>query len=78
MHDVFIVSVPLIIILAGILLNRADTKELRAEMKDLRAEMQKRFDQTDAHLARIDADLRQFYHLTGKLEGRTDNIEKYQ
>ena len=78
MHDVFIVSVPLIIILAGILLNRADTKELRVKMKDLHAEMEKRFDQTDAHLARIDAGLRQFYHLTGKLEGRMDNIEKHQ
>lgn len=68
MHDVAIVGIPLIAILAGILFGRSDTKDLRAELKDLRTEMNSRFSRVDDHLGRIDADLRQFYHLTGKLE----------
>jgi hypothetical protein len=43
MHDVVIVGIPLIAILAGILFNRSDIKDLRAEMRseigDLRSEM---------------------------------------
>ena len=69
MHDVVVVGVPLIAILAGILFNRSD-------IKDLRSEMGTRFNKVDDRLDRIDADLRQFYHLSGKLEGRMDAIEK--
>ena len=80
MHDVIVVGIPLIAILAGILFNRSDTKELRAEMTDefnsFRSEVNTRFNRVDDHLGRIDADLRQFYHLTGKLEARVDSIEK--
>lgn len=76
MHDVVIVGIPLLAILAGILFNRGDVKDLRSEMKDLRSEMTSGFNKVEEHLERIDADLRQFYHLTGKLEGRIDAIEK--
>jgi hypothetical protein len=87
MHDIVVVGVPLIAIFAGILFNRSDVKELRIELKDLRGEMltrfnridgevSSRFDRVDDHLGRIDADLRQFYHLSGKLEGRLDAVEK--
>ena len=89
MHDVIIVGVPLLAILAGILFNRSDAKDLRSEIKDvrsevkdvrsevkdLRADMQSRFNKVEGHLDRIDADLRQFYHLTGKLEARMDSLE---
>ncbi|HEX4651353.1 MAG TPA: hypothetical protein VH250_07590 [Granulicella sp.] len=83
MHDVIVVGVPLLAILAGIFFNRNDIKDLRGEMHGLRAEMNAGFDKVDARfnkieerLVGIDADLRQFYHLTGKLEGRVDAIEK--
>ncbi len=80
MHDVIIVGVPLLAILAGILFNRNDLSNLRGEVrndiKDLRTEMQSRFNKVEGHLDRIDADLRQFYHLTGKLEARMDSLEK--
>jgi hypothetical protein len=66
---VVIVGVPLVAIFAGILFNRNDARELRAEMSA-------RFNKVDDRLDRIDADLRQFYHLSGKLEGRMDAIEK--
>ena len=87
MHDVIIVGVPLFAILAGILFNhsdvkdlrselRSETKDLRSEIKDMRSDMQARFNKMEGHLDRIDADLRQFYHLTGKLEARMDSFEK--
>jgi DNA anti-recombination protein RmuC len=76
MHDVVIVGIPLIAILAGILFNRSDLKELRAEINTRFGEMNNRFNKVEDHLGRIDADLRQFYHLTGKLEARMDSIEK--
>jgi hypothetical protein len=69
MHDVVIVGIPLVAILAGILFNRNDVKELRVEAAGRHAEVLVR-------LGNIDADLRQFYHLAGKLEGRMDAIEK--
>ena len=69
MHDVVVVGVPLLAILAGIFFNRND-------LKDLRAEMNARFNKVEDRLAGIDADLRQFYHLTGKLEGRVHALEK--
>lgn len=58
MHDIVVVGIPLIAILAGILFNRSD-------IKDLRTEMGARFNKVDDRLDRIDADLRQFYHLSG-------------
>jgi predicted nuclease with TOPRIM domain len=39
MHDVITVGIPLLAILAGILFNRSDIKDLRSEIKDLRSEM---------------------------------------
>ncbi len=76
MHDVVIVGIPLIAILAGILFNRSDVKDLRGELRDFRGEVNARFTKLEDHLGRIDADLRQFYHLTGKLEARMDGLEK--
>ncbi len=76
MHDIVIVGVPLIAILAGILFSRSDTRDLRGELKDLRMEITSCFNKVEDHLGRIDADLRQFCHLTGKLEARMDGFEK--
>ena len=83
MHDVFTVGIPLLAILAGIFFSRSDIKDVRSELKDLRSEMltrfnrvEDRFNKVEDHLGRIDADLRQFYHLTGKLEARMDAFEK--
>ena len=69
MHDIVIVGIPLVAILAGILFNRNDSKELRSDLADFRAEVLAKF-------SAIDSDLRQFYHVTGKLEGRLDEIAK--
>jgi len=76
MHDVVVVGIPLLAILAGIFFNRSDIKELRAEMNARFSNVNARFDKIEDRLNQIDADLRQFYHLTGKLEGRIDALEK--
>jgi hypothetical protein len=84
MHDVVVVGIPLIAILAGIFFSRNDIKELRSEMRsemkelrseirgqiqDLRSERRTRFDL-------VDAELRYFHGTVGKLEARVDAIEK--
>jgi uncharacterized membrane protein len=81
-------TIPLIImlaaILAGILLNNKNASEMKAELK---ADFQREISRLDAKIdsvslslhARlnvIDSDLREFYHLNGKHEGRLDSIEK--
>lgn len=91
MHDVVVVGIPLIAILAGILFSRSDIKELsgefRNEIKELRNEMRDVFravrnemrehqSETRKQLSQIDADMRQFYHLTGSLDARVDAVEK--
>ncbi len=83
MHDALTIGVPVLAILAGILFNRSDVKELRAEIRALSDRVDTRFDrvdarfdQVDARFNRVDADLRQFYAVTGKLEGRVDEISK--
>ena len=79
MHDVVVVGIPLLAILVGIFFNRSDLKDLRVEMNtrfnQIDGNVNDRFNRIEDRLAGIDADLRQFYHLTGKLEGRVDAIE---
>ena len=60
MHDVLITGIQTLIILIGILLNRANIKGVRGEMAadfaSLRSEMNTRFDKVDAGIrACIDA-----------------------
>ena len=87
MHDVVIVGIPLVVILAGILFNRndfnklrddlrSDIKEVRSEMKDVRSEMNEFRTEVRARFDIVDAELRYFHGFTGKLEGRVDAIEK--
>jgi len=76
MHYVLTIGIPVFAILAGVLFNRNDVKDLRGELMAFRAEVNGRFNKVEDHLGRIDADLRQFYHLTGKLEARMDSLEK--
>ena len=76
MHDVVIVSIPLLAIFAGILMNRADVKELRAEMSRRFDAVDARFNAVDARFDRVDAEVRYFDGVTGKLEGHIESIEK--
>jgi hypothetical protein len=65
MHDVIVVGIPMIAIVAGILFNRSDARDLRAEMAALRAEVRGEIgslrSELHAGFARIDADLRRSF-----------------
>jgi hypothetical protein len=80
MHDVLIIGVPLVVLLAGILLNRSDFKDLRADatdqLKGMKADAAARHTEVLARFNMLASDMRQFYHLTGKLEARMDAVEK--
>ncbi len=69
MHDLLIVGVPLIAILAGIFFNngRLDKLEARSDA---------RFDGLESCLDRMQSDLGQFYITLGKHEVRVEVLEK--
>ena len=69
MHDALTVGIPVMAILLGIFLNRAD-------VKDLRTEMNRRFDIVDRRFDLVDAELRYFHDTTGKLSGRVHELSK--
>lgn len=73
MHDVIVVGIPLLAILAGILFNRSDNTNLRMEFRtdisSLRSDMQ-------AGFRLIHSDLQQFDRMTSELKGRVDEISK--
>ena len=80
MHDAFAIAIPTLVILLGILLNRRDLLDLKA---DIKSEMNRRFDEVDRkfesvhrRLDRIDDDLKQFHSVTGRLEGRIDELSR--
>jgi hypothetical protein len=89
MHDIITIGLPLFAILAGILLNRSDVKELRFEMRfgfsqvdaridrardELRAEMRTGFSQVAAKIDHMRDDLRQFDRVIGQHDARIDNL----
>lgn len=39
MHDVLVVGIPLLAIVAGILFNRQDSREIREEIREIRQEL---------------------------------------
>jgi len=82
-HEYAPLAITLVAIFAGILVNKVDVSNLKADMKDLKADFKTRFEQTDkqidylvGRMQVIEADLRQFYAITGELKGRFDGIEK--
>ena len=68
------IGIPSLLVLLSWLSNnkRFDAIEKRLDGMDAR------FDRVEARLDLISADLRQFYHLTGTLDGRLQAIEKRQ
>ena len=65
MRDTINLALPLIAILAGILFNRADAKQTH-----------ERLDRLDTRVGHIGSDLRAFYAMTGKLEGRVEELSR--
>jgi hypothetical protein len=77
------VAMPSLLVLINIMLGTWAIKELRAEIKDVlgeikdvRGEIKDLRSEMIVRLDRVDADLRTFYSITGRLEGRLDTLEK--
>ncbi len=63
------IGLPMLTILIGIFLSQKGLADMNARMDRLETRIETRLD-------RINADLRQFFSITGRLEGRMDAIEK--
>lgn len=59
------IGIPTLMVLLGLLLNWSATKELSTRVSEL-----------GNRFGVLEGDMRQFYHLTGKLEGRLEALEK--
>ncbi len=83
MHEYAPLAITLVAIFAGILVNKSDLNSLKADMNTRFERVDKQFDRVDkridelnSRLLGIEADLRQFYSITGELKGRVDLLEK--
>ena len=67
------IGIPVVVILAGILLNRQDANRLDAKIDSkidgLRADIEAKIDA-------LRSDMREFYRTLGQHEARLDNLEK--
>jgi len=83
MHDVLIVSVPLLMILAGLFFNnraivelKAEIRDVRGEVKDVRSEINEFRRETRARFDRVDDRLVDIYRIIGEHEGRLQAVER--
>jgi hypothetical protein len=76
MHDVLIVGVPLLMILAGLFFNNRAISDLKSESKDVRAEIRDLRIETRARFDRVDDRLTDIYRIIGEHEGRLQAIER--
>jgi len=80
MHDVLIVGVPLLMILAGLFFNNRAISEMRsklkAEIRDLRIEMRQGFEKANDRFNRVDDRLTDIYRIVGEHEGRLQAVER--
>jgi len=76
MHDVLIVGVPLLMILAGLFFNNRAISDLKSESKDVRAEIRDMRIETRARFDRVDDRLTDIYRIIGEHEGRLQALER--
>ncbi len=69
-------GIPTLMVLLGILLNLSAVKDLDKRLTELDRRMTEQFSEMRSRFAVLESDMRQFYHLSGKLEGRIDSLEK--
>ena len=67
---------PTLTCLIGIILTRQDSRDLRSEILGVRSEILALRGHVDTSLGHIRGDLKQFYGMTTKLQGRMDEISK--
>ncbi len=82
MHDVIVVGLPLLAILAGIFFNnsRFDRLETRVDkfQFDLTAKIERVQSDLTVRIDRMQADLGNFYGILGEHKAKIENLEKQQ
>lgn len=63
------VGIPSFLVLIGILLNHREVSSLKTDIKE-------RLDRVDARLVLIESDQKQFFAITGKLDGRIEELHR--
>jgi hypothetical protein len=84
MHDAYLIGIPTLVIILGILLNRSDVRELRTEMRaeirGLRGEMTSEISGLRSEIANLRSEFhhefREFYRTLGQHDVRIENLEK--
>lgn len=76
MHDLIVVGVPLLAILAGILFNNSTSNSNTVKIEARIDKVETRIDNLAARIDRMQADLSQFYMILGKHEGKIEALEK--
>ncbi len=76
MHDVLIIGVPRLMILAGLFFNNRAISDLKSESKDVRAEIRDMRIETRARFDRVDDRLTDIYRIIGEHEGRLQALER--
>lgn len=69
-------GLPTVTVLVGILMNWSSTRNLRDDVAGRMDRMDDRLGRMDHDLVGIQSDLRTFYSVTGRFEGRMDELAK--
>jgi len=69
MHDVIVVGLPLLAILAGIFFNNSRFDRLESRMEKIQSDLTGRID-------RMQSDLGNFYGILGEHKAKIENLEK--
>lgn len=76
MHDAITIGVPVFVILLGIFFNNQGNRDIRDEVKDARKEAKADVLLLIGRVDRIESDLKHFYEMLGKHEGKIESLEK--
>ena len=80
MHDAYTIGIPTFVVLIGILLSRRDSGVLKTDtdrqFDELRSDMSRQFAEIHRRLDVIDGDLKHFHNVTGRLEGRIEELSR--
>ncbi len=76
MHEYIPVLVTLVAILAGILMNKSDLRELKSDVNARFDEVDRRFDRLEAKQDRMQADLAEFHRVMGQHDKAIELLEK--
>ena len=83
MHEYAPLAITLVAIFAGILMNKADSREIKTDLQEMKTEMNRRFSEVNARFDRLEAkqdhvqaDLSEFHRIMGQHDKAIEILEK--